>query len=145
MENLPTFIQVGMGTAVSSRRLAQAVSQLGVVSGTALSMSRWSVTDQKTPTSGECAGVTHFIPYPRVEFDFETEFVSRASNSRRVRAPRFDRRESRITYNLCFCPFWMPRRREMRSIFWPGWSLEESNTARFSRLQRSRNLVQNMD
>ena len=86
MENLPTFIQVGMGTAVSSRRLAQAVSQLGVVSGTALSMSSSSLTNQKTPTSGEGVGVTHFIPYPRVEFAFETEFVSRASNSRRVSA-----------------------------------------------------------
>jgi hypothetical protein len=65
-ENLPTFIQIGMGTAVSSRRLAQAVSQLGVVSGTALSMSSSSLTNQKTPTSGEGVGVTHFIPYPRV-------------------------------------------------------------------------------
>jgi hypothetical protein len=68
MENLPTFIQVGMGTAVSSRRPAQAVFQLGVVSGTALSMSSSSLTNQKTPTSREGVGVTHFIPYPRVEF-----------------------------------------------------------------------------
>jgi hypothetical protein len=60
MDNLPTIIQVGMGTDVSSRWLAQAVSQLGVVSRTALSMSSSSLSNQKAPTSGEGVGVSFF-------------------------------------------------------------------------------------
>jgi hypothetical protein len=59
MENLPATIQVGMGIAVSSRRLVQAVSQLGVVSGTALWMSSSSLTNPKTPTSGEASCAKH--------------------------------------------------------------------------------------
>jgi nitronate monooxygenase len=84
MGNLPTIIQGGMGTGVSSWRLARAVSrlgQLGVVSGTALDLifarrlqdgdpgghMRYGLSQFPIPEMAEPVWRTYYIPGGKAE------------------------------------------------------------------------------